>query len=132
LDTCKGWALRFPPTSQQFNITMKFPLEAEQNKTLSFLDVLVSRRPGGSQGYAIYKKSTHIDLYLHMRSEYHLSQKWAILNTFSQWVKTICDEASLGMEIGHIRRTFRCNGYSSHACTCLKTNASNRKRSQQA
>jgi hypothetical protein len=50
LDTWKGWALRFPPTSQQFHTNIKFLLEVEQNNALLFLDVLVSRRPGCIRG----------------------------------------------------------------------------------
>jgi hypothetical protein len=54
---------------------IKFTMEVEQNGSLPFLDVLVSRRPDGSLGHSVYRKSTHTDLYLHAKSEHHPAQK---------------------------------------------------------
>jgi hypothetical protein len=50
-------------------------MEAEQDRTLPFLDVLVSRRLEGALGHTVYRKSTHTDLYLHAKSEQHPAQK---------------------------------------------------------
>jgi hypothetical protein len=60
---------------------IKFTLEVEQNKTLPFLDVLVSRRPDGSLEYSAHRKSTHTKLYLYAKSEHHPAQKQAVLTT---------------------------------------------------
>jgi hypothetical protein len=60
---------------------IKFTADVEQDRTLSFLDFLVSRRPDGSLGHTAYRKPTHTDLYSHARSEHHLPQKHAALNT---------------------------------------------------
>jgi hypothetical protein len=59
---------------------IKFTADVEQNKILPYLD-LVSRRLDGSVGHTAYRKPTHTDLYPHARSEHHLSQKHAALNT---------------------------------------------------
>jgi hypothetical protein len=69
---------------QHLNIihnSIKFMMEAEQDRTLPFLDVLVSRRLDGTLGHTVYRKSTHTDLYLHAKSEHHPAQKRAVLTT---------------------------------------------------
>jgi hypothetical protein len=55
--------------------SIKFMMEAEQDRTLLFLDVLVSRRVDQTFGRTEYRKSTHTDLYIHTKSELHLAQK---------------------------------------------------------
>lgn len=61
-------------------------MEAEQKNTLFFLDVLVSRRTNSLLGHTVYRKAAHKDLYFHVMSEHHLSQKRAVL-TLIQWAK---------------------------------------------
>jgi hypothetical protein len=61
-------------------------MEAEQKNTLFFLDVLVSRMTNSPLGHTVYRKTVHKDLYLHVMSEHHLSQKRALL-TLIQWAK---------------------------------------------
>jgi hypothetical protein len=51
-----------------------FTAEMEQDKTLPFLDVLVRRRPDGSLGHLVYRKSTRTDFYLHTKAEHHLTE----------------------------------------------------------
>jgi hypothetical protein len=85
---------------------IKFTMEMEQNKTLPFLDIMVSRRPGGSLGHSVHRKSTHTELYLHTKSEHHLAQKQAVITTLVQRARTLCDNENLGREIRHIKRIF--------------------------
>jgi hypothetical protein len=92
--------------------SIKFTMEAEQDRTLLFLDILVSRRLDGTLGHTVYRKSTHTDLYLHAKSEHHLAQKRAVLTTLIQCAKTLCDPDSLGKEIQHLRYALQKNGYS--------------------
>jgi hypothetical protein len=61
--------------------SIEFAMEAEQNRTLPFVDVLVSRRLDGTLGHTVYRKSTHTDLYLYAKSEHHPAQKRAVLTT---------------------------------------------------
>jgi hypothetical protein len=63
--------------------SIKFMMEAEQERILPFLDVLVSRRLDGTLGHTAYRKLTHMDLYLHAKSELHLAQKRAVLITLN-------------------------------------------------
>jgi hypothetical protein len=63
---------------------IKFTMEVEENRCLPFLNVLISRRPDGSLGHTVYRKSTHTDLYLHAKSEHHPAQKKAVPTTLVQ------------------------------------------------
>jgi hypothetical protein len=86
---------------------IKFTMEAEQDRTLPFLDVLASRRLDGTLGHTVYRKSTHMDLYLHAKSEHHPAQKRSVLITLIRRAKTLCDPDSLGKEIHHLRYAFQ-------------------------
>jgi hypothetical protein len=72
----------------------------------------VSKRLDGTLRHTLYRKSTHMDLYLHTNSEHHLAQKWAILTTLIWHARTLCDPDSLRKEIQHLRDIFQRNGYS--------------------
>jgi hypothetical protein len=91
---------------------MEFTMEAEQDRTLPFLDVLMSRRLDETLGHTVYRKTTHTDLYLHAKSEHHPAQKRAVLTTLIRRAKTLCHPDSLEKEIQHLRDTFQRNGYS--------------------
>jgi hypothetical protein len=86
-------------------------MEVEHNGSLSFLDVLVSRRPDGSLGHLVYRKYIHMELYLHAKSEHHPAQKQAVLMTLARHARTICDTESLHGEIHHLKCIFQRNGY---------------------
>jgi hypothetical protein len=90
---------------------IKFTMKVEKNKTLSSLDVPVSRTDS-FLGHTVCMKPIHKDLYLHVSSEHHPSQKCAVLSTLIQWARPICDEDSLAMEISHLKRAFIHNKYS--------------------
>jgi hypothetical protein len=86
-------------------------LRAERDRTLPFLDVLVSRRLDGTLGHTVYRKLTRTDLYLHAKSEHHPAQKRAVLTTLIRRAKTLCDPNSLGKEIQRLRDNFQRNGH---------------------
>jgi hypothetical protein len=92
--------------------SIEFTMETEQDRTLPFLDVLVSRRLDGTLGHTVYRNTTHTDLYLHAKSEHHPAQKRAVLTTLIRRAKTLCDPDNLEKEIQHLRDTFQRNGYS--------------------
>jgi len=93
---------------------IKFMMEVEKNQSLSFLDVLVSRRPDGSLGHTVYRKPTHTDLYLHAKSAHHPAQKKGVLHSLTKCARKLCDSNRLDKEIQHLKETFRKNGYSKH------------------
>jgi hypothetical protein len=97
---------------QEFLNTSITSIPIEENRSLAFLDILVSMRPDGSLGHRVYRKPTHTDLYLRAKSEHHPAQKKAVLTTLVQRDRTICDANSLDAEINHLKKAFNQNGYS--------------------
>jgi hypothetical protein len=73
---------------KNYNIhkNIRFTMEIEMNRSLTFLDVLVTKKPNGSLGHSVYRKPTHIDLCLHAKSHHHPSQKHAVLAVARQYV----------------------------------------------
>jgi hypothetical protein len=43
--------------------SIEFTMEIEKDRSLPFLDVLVTRKPDGSLGHEVYRKPTHTDRY---------------------------------------------------------------------
>ncbi|XP_059066646.1 uncharacterized protein LOC131857886 [Cryptomeria japonica] len=70
--------------------SITFTKELESNNRLSFLDVLICKKPDGSLGRQVYRKTTHTDLYLHSSSHHHHSQKVGILKTLALRAHRIC------------------------------------------
>jgi len=52
-----------------------------ENSSLSFLNALVNRHPDGTLGHTVYRKPTHIDLYLHAKFNHHVAKKGHFINT---------------------------------------------------
>ncbi|XP_059066412.1 uncharacterized protein LOC131857721 [Cryptomeria japonica] len=92
--------------------SITFTKELESNNRLSFLDVLICKKPDGSLGRQVFRKTTHTDLYLHSSSHHHHSQKVGILKTLALRAHRICDKDNLDQELSHLRQVFLWNGYS--------------------
>jgi hypothetical protein len=88
---------------------IKFTKELEQNGTLPFLDVLVKKKMDGTLGHMVYRKTTNIDVYLHVDLEHHLEQKRAVLSTLTHRAQSICDEDSLQDELFVMKTVYRMN-----------------------
>jgi hypothetical protein len=78
----------------------------KKNRSLPFLDVLVSRRPDSSLGHAVYRKPTHT-LYLHAKSAHHPAQKKGVLHSLIHRAWRLCDADSLDKEIQHLKETLK-------------------------
>ena len=62
--------------------SIKFTLEMQkEDKTISFLDVLLIIEEDGSLGHKVYRKPTHTDSYLHYNSFHHPSIKNSVCKT---------------------------------------------------
>jgi hypothetical protein len=70
-------------------------MELEENGSISFLYVLINRKENGSLGHVVYRKNTHTENYLHVRSHHHPTQKIGVLNTLDTRVIIISDEEHL-------------------------------------
>ncbi|XP_059067539.1 uncharacterized protein LOC131044502 [Cryptomeria japonica] len=97
--------------------SITFTKELESNNLLSFLDVLICKKPDGSLGRQVFRKTTHTDLYLHSSSHHHHSQKVGILKTLALRAHRICDKDNLDQELSHLRQVFLWNGYSNKKIT---------------
>ena len=51
----------------------KFTMELEENGSIPFLDVLLTRKEDGTLGHEVFRKKTHMDSYLHADSHHHPS-----------------------------------------------------------
>lgn len=92
---------------------MAFTMELESNNHLPFLEILLIKKPDGYLGHRVFRKSTHMDLYLHSASHHHPSQKIGVLKTLAMKPYWICDEENLGPKLDHLCDIFRLKGYSS-------------------
>lgn len=92
---------------------IQFTMRIEQNHSLPFLDVLVSRNKDGFLSHQVYRKKTHTDQYLNARSHHHPSQKLGVLNTLVVIALWISDQNHLEQEQNHLKNALKNNGYSS-------------------
>lgn len=54
--------------------------EFESNQQLPFLDVLIIRKNDGTLAHQVFRKTTHMNLYLHALSRHYPTQKMEVLN----------------------------------------------------
>ncbi|XP_071441632.1 uncharacterized protein [Hetaerina americana] len=92
--------------------SIQFTMESEEEGKLPFLDILIQRKEDGSLSHKVYRKPTHTDLYLNAKSHHHPAQRSAVLSSLLHRAKVISDQQSLPAELGHLKKTFRENGFS--------------------
>ncbi|XP_072019689.1 uncharacterized protein [Amphiura filiformis] len=88
-------------------------MEIEEAGGIPFLDVKV-QRSDTSLSFAIYRKPTHTDQYLHFTSSHHMSAKNSVVNTLVHRALTLCDEEHQKDELKHIEKALNKNGYPSN------------------
>ena len=90
---------------------IKFTMEIQENNSLPFLNVLLTKKTDGSLSHQVLHKKTHTDRYLHAESHHHPSQKVGILNTLATRAIRISDTEHLKEELAHLSRVLQENGY---------------------
>jgi hypothetical protein len=110
---------------------IKFTIEVENNNSLPFLDVRVTKRPDGSLSHQVYRKKTHIEQYLHADSHHHPSQKLGVLNTLATRAFRISDDEHLEEEKKHLLNVFKNNGYKKHQVMKAFQNATKTPRNKE-
>lgn len=91
------------------NNKIQFTMELESNKSLAFLDILLTRNPDNSISHTVYRKPTHTDKYLNGNSHHHPSQLSTIGKTLFQRAQGICDAKHLEKELRHVKTVLRSN-----------------------
>ena len=86
-------------------------MEMEENRSIPFLDVLVTRKEDGTLGHQVFRKKTHTDSYLQAESYHHPAQKFGVLNTLSIRALRISNKEHLEEEISHLTYVFLGLGY---------------------
>jgi hypothetical protein len=110
---------------------IKFTMEVENNNSLPFLDVRVTKRPDGSLSHQVYRKKTHTEQYLHADSHHHPSQKLGVLNTLATRAFRISDDEHLEEEKKHLLNVFKNNGYKKHQVMKAFQNATKTPRNKE-
>ena len=90
---------------------IKFTMEEEDNGSISFLDILVTRKKNGTIGHEVFGKKTHTERYLHADSHHHPAQKIGALNTLAIRASRISDEEHINEENNHLTNVFKTIGY---------------------
>jgi hypothetical protein len=86
-----------------------FIMKLEENESVPFLDVLVTRKQDKTLGHKVFIKKTHMDSYLHADSHHHPPQKIGVLNTLATRAEKISDKEYFEQEIDHLSKV--CIGY---------------------
>ncbi|XP_076660227.1 uncharacterized protein LOC143363547, partial [Halictus rubicundus] len=94
---------------------IQFTMEIENtDRSLPFLDVLITRKPDGSLGQQVYRKPTHTNRYLHASSHHHPAQKNSVISSLINRAISISEKQHLPQELEHLRTTLGQNGFSKH------------------
>ncbi|XP_012148609.2 uncharacterized protein LOC105663559 [Megachile rotundata] len=85
------------------------------DRSLPFLDTLITRKADGTLGHKVYRKPTHTNRYLHATSHHHPSQKNSVITSLIHRATYISEKKeNLANGLEHIRSTLQQNGYSRH------------------
>ena len=69
--------------------------EAKEDGSIPFLDTTTRPEADGTFTIGVYRKPTHIDLYLPWDSNHNLAAKYSVINTLSHRAHTICSTPKL-------------------------------------
>nr|XP_012143822.1 PREDICTED: uncharacterized protein LOC105662853 [Megachile rotundata] len=92
---------------------IQFTMEIENpDRSLPFLDTLITRKADGTLGHKVYRKPTHTNRYVHATSHHHPSKKNSVITSLIHRATCISEKENLANELEHIRSTLQQNGYS--------------------
>ena len=86
---------------------IKFTMEVEENKSIPFLDVLITRKEDGTLGHHFFWKKNHTCNYNHAEPYHHSTKKFSVLNTLVVRALRIFDAEHLKEEINHLMFVFK-------------------------
>ena len=83
----------------------------EEERTLPFLDTLISVVEGDTISSKVYRKKTHTDQYLNFNSNHHGRQKVGIVSTLMKRLELVSKDQDKEEEKQHVQKAFRSCGY---------------------
>ena len=90
-----------------FHENIKFTYEHEQNNTISFLDVLITRLDNGTMETSVFRKPTHTDVYLNWNADAPKNWKVATVKSLVKRAFIISSTSNaLDKELLHIKNVF--------------------------
>ena len=92
---------------KSFHPNIKFTYEYENDNTISFLDVRITRAADGNLETSVYRKPTHTDIYLHWNAHAPTTWKTVTVKSLVKRAFSVSStEAALDLELSHLRRAF--------------------------
>jgi hypothetical protein len=91
--------------------SIQFTSEVEENGSIPFLDLLISKSDDGLL-YSVYRKPTNTERYLHRRSCHPDTTFRSLVSCLKRRALSVCSSSELGRELSGLRTTFTSNGYS--------------------
>ena len=92
--------------------SIKFTMEKEEDGSICFLDVSLTRSHTGVISTNVYRKPTHSDRYLNFRSNHPIEHKSAVVNALAHRGNClISNEGDKELEMKHIYKALNFNGY---------------------
>jgi len=90
----------------------KFTYEEEEDKQISFLDILLVPREDGSVKLVVYRKKSHTDQYLNFSSHHPLNHKLPVIRTLlERCYSIVTEEDDRKKEKEHVARALSKCGY---------------------
>ena len=93
------------------NQHIKFTVELEENKSIPFLDLLITRKEDGSLMFDIFRKPMNNGNYLKFSSNHPMNHKRAVVRSLVDRANKLCSEEVQGKEINIIKATMKKNDY---------------------
>ena len=91
---------------------------------MPFLDILITPRKDGSLSTSVFRKPTHIDLYLQWDSHHPLTSKYIVIDAVQHRAQAICSNPQLlQKEEQHVESTHKKCKYPTWALNKIKINA---------
>ena len=90
---------------------LKFTMEKEQDQSISFLDVCVTRRNDGTIRRSIHRKTTWTGQYLHFTSFTPIQHKRALVASLFHRARQICSDDTINYELSFLKETLKSNAY---------------------
>ena len=103
--------------------SIKFTVEVEENRSLTFLEVQVSRRSDNTLWTNIYQKPTHTSRYLHFDFHHLIHQKLAVARSLYNRLEThVSNPDDRSLQCNLIKKALTLNGFSSRHCSYQRIN----------